>query len=69
MTEVFTCKCKSQKTCRMIMDGGVCGTYELHLCSKCYLKQDKKFLISEERFDKIIIQNPNQKTRILGGRE
>jgi len=63
MTEVFICKCKSQKTCKLIMDGGVCGTYELQLCSKCYLQQDKKFLISEEHLDKITIHNPRSENQ------
>ena len=45
----FTCLCKAKKEQRLVFDGGVLGHYILELCSTCYVAQDKKFLIREEK--------------------
>lgn len=45
----FRCPCKSKKEYRLNLDGGVIGQYSLDLCLSCYFKQNKKFLISEEK--------------------
>jgi len=39
----------SPKKFKLNFDGGVLGHYSLELCNSCYVAQDKKFLISEER--------------------
>ena len=44
----FVCTCKAVKRHQLLMDGGIFGSYILRLCSRCYSKQDKQFLIKEE---------------------
>jgi len=44
----FVCKCAAQKKHRLILDGGSTGFYCLELCTSCYEKEDKQFLVSEE---------------------
>jgi len=44
----FRCKCNESKTHQMIFDGGSTGAYSVALCSQCYTKQDKKFLLSKK---------------------
>lgn len=46
---VFVCTCKAVKRHQLLMDGGSFGSYILKLCRRCYSKQDKQFLIKEER--------------------
>lgn len=50
---LFQCKCKETKTNQMIFDGGSTGAYSIVLCSQCYTKQDKKFLLSEKIISKL----------------
>ena len=45
---VFVCKCQDPKKFSLTFDGGPTGTYQLVLCSACYSKEDKLFLISEK---------------------
>jgi len=45
----FSCSCKTKKTHKLVFDGGILEQYSLELCGSCYVVQDKKFLISEER--------------------
>lgn len=45
----FSCSCKTKKTHKLVFDGGVLGNYTVSLCHPCYLSQDKKFMISEEK--------------------
>lgn len=45
----FSCICNKEKTHKLIFDGGVLGNYTINLCNSCYLSQDKKFMISEEK--------------------
>ena len=45
----FSCICKKKKTHKLVFDGGVLGNYTINLCSSCYLTQDKKFMITEEK--------------------
>ena len=45
----FSCQCDRKKTHKLIFDGGVLGNYTVFQCHSCYLSQDKKFLISEEK--------------------
>ena len=42
------CQCKAKKKYKLIFDGGILGTYDVFLCSQCYVSQDKKFMINEE---------------------
>jgi len=46
----FACNCNRSKRHKLVFDGGVLGTYAVSLCNPCYLSQDKKFMISEEKF-------------------
>ncbi|MCH7649345.1 MAG: hypothetical protein IIA83_12170 [Thaumarchaeota archaeon] len=46
----FSCICNNKKTHKLVFDGGVLGNYTVSLCHSCYLSQDKKFMISEEKF-------------------
>ena len=43
---IFRCECNESKTHQIIFDGGSTGAYGVALCSQCYAKQDKKFLLS-----------------------
>lgn len=43
------CICSRPKKHRLIFDGGVSGNYTLFFCIDCYSKEDKQFLISEEK--------------------
>lgn len=43
------CVCIQEKIHRVIFDGGSSGFYTVDLCENCYSKEDRKFLISEEK--------------------
>jgi len=45
----FYCNCNFKKKYKLVFDGGLLGEYTLSLCHSCYLSQDKKFMISEEK--------------------
>lgn len=45
----FQCNCKARKEHRLVLDGGPAGEYHLELCSSCYSKEDKKFVVREEQ--------------------
>jgi len=47
----FSCSCKEKKQYKLVFDGGVLGTYTILQCVSCYLSQNKKFLISEEKIN------------------
>lgn len=46
---VFTCCCPKPKKHGLTIDGGISGNYQLELCSSCYSKEDKKFVIKEDK--------------------
>jgi len=49
MAERYACGCLTTKTHRLVLDGGsVFGEYHLELCSTCYKKQNKRYLVREE---------------------
>lgn len=45
----ISCRCKNKKTHKQIFDGGILGNYIINLCDSCYLSQNKKFMITEEK--------------------
>jgi len=45
----FSCSCNRIKQHKLVFDGGVLGNYTISLCTPCYLSQDKKFMITEEK--------------------
>jgi len=50
MLEESTHSCPHRtKKFKLVFDGGVLGNYTVSLCHSCYLSQDKKFMISEEK--------------------
>jgi len=52
MTEnFFSCKSDEKKSHKLVFDGGILGNYVVSLCHSCYLSQDKKFMISEEKIN------------------
>ena len=42
------CTCLQPKKHYLVFDGGKSGNYTIFLCSDCYSKEDKQFLISEK---------------------
>lgn len=44
----FSCY-HSPKKFKLSFDGGLLGQYCLEICSSCYVDQNKKFLIKEEK--------------------
>ncbi len=54
----FVCPCSSEKSHRLIFDGGSTGQYVVEFCKRCYQKEDKRFLISEE----IVVNKSNIKS-------
>ena len=44
----FQCKCSDEKKHRLTFDGGSSGQYNIDLCEKCNIKDDKSFLIHSQ---------------------
>ncbi len=51
LSPTYTCTDNFAKTHRLIFDGGQQGQFILELCDRCYPKEDKQFLITEERIN------------------
>ena len=48
ITSYFECNDPDPKIRRLTCRGGSIGDYSIDMCSSCYEKDDKEFVISEE---------------------